>query len=142
MRRIAGVPLVYVNRSVMIMEPMSEVAVEVREGSERGKLRSGLMKKEVNKGALGKRKRDDDSDQDREDSETNGEDRPELRDSSLDKRRKKKGPKGANPLSVRKPKQRNTPGNTTQNTEEESPINQGSSEKRRRKRKSSKKSDE
>ena len=81
-RAVPGVPIVYVKRSVMILEPMSNPSDNVREGLEKGKLRAGLD----GDAALGKRKRGD------------GEEG------------KKKGgvkkAKGPNPLSMKKPKKR------------------------------------
>ncbi|CAD0112883.1 unnamed protein product [Aureobasidium uvarum] len=103
MRRITGVPLIYVNRSVMIMEPMATQTEEFREAEEMGKVRAGL------KGRRGaapeqalKRKREDDDDDD-EDSETKG-DAPAQETEAAPKKRVKKGPKGPNPLSVKKSK--------------------------------------
>ena len=55
MRGILGVPLVYINRSVMIMEPMAGATAENREKEERGKFRAGLKR---GSGSL-KRKRED-----------------------------------------------------------------------------------
>lgn len=87
MRAILGVPLVYINRSVMIMEPMAGATVENREREERGKFRVGLKR---GSGSL-KRKREDDGDEEGEEA----------------KEKKKKvaqGPKGPNPLAVKKSK--------------------------------------
>ena len=41
-RAVPGVPIVYVKRSVMILEPMSNPSEDVREGVERGKFRVGI----------------------------------------------------------------------------------------------------
>src|SRR3954470_7679261 len=41
MRAVQGVPLVYINRSVMIMEPMAGTSAEVREREEKSKFRQG-----------------------------------------------------------------------------------------------------
>lgn len=101
-RAIKGVPLVYVKRSVMIMEPMAQGSVGAREGIEREKFKSGLKSRPS---TLGKRKRDDE-----EDSESGspivGNGMPERagREEKEIKKRKSRGPKGPNPLSVKKPK--------------------------------------
>ncbi|KAL2798295.1 hypothetical protein BJX66DRAFT_322902 [Aspergillus keveii] len=75
-RSIPGVPIVYVKRSVMILEPMSSPSEGVREGVEQDKFRVGLNK-DAGKKTEGERKK-----------------KKEI---------KKKEP---NPLSVRKPKKR------------------------------------
>merc|ERR1711964_877399 len=69
MRGILGVPLVYINRSVMIMEPMAEASTDNREKEERVKFRAGLKR---GSGSL--------------------------------KKKKAKGPKGPNPLAVKRSK--------------------------------------
>jgi U3 small nucleolar RNA-associated protein 23 len=90
MRGVMGVPLVYINRSVMIMEPMASASAETRERGERSKFRDGIKGKERGSGSL-KRKRE-------EDGEGEGE---------MEKKKgKRKGPKGPNPLSVKKPKKK------------------------------------
>ncbi|KAL6231844.1 hypothetical protein BDW75DRAFT_233276 [Aspergillus navahoensis] len=80
-RSIPGVPIVYVKRSVMILEPMSAPSEGIREGVEEDKLRTGLTDQSARK---------------------SGPDGGE-------KKKKKKEPKkakGPNPLSVKKPKKR------------------------------------
>ncbi|KAL8894261.1 MAG: hypothetical protein Q9192_004473 [Flavoplaca navasiana] len=105
-RSVRGVPLVYVKRSVMILEPMAERTAGVKEGIEREKFRTGLRAKP------GKRKR-----------EPEGEDEDELARERLEheeaefvdgedkgngektvKKKKSRGPKGPNPLSIKKAK--------------------------------------
>lgn len=90
LRTVKGVPLVYINRSVMIMEPMAGVSVGAREGGEKAKFRDGL--KRGAGGETGKRKRDDDD-------EGTGE-------GKVEKKKKKAfgAVKGPNPLSVKKSK--------------------------------------
>ncbi|KAL8985241.1 MAG: hypothetical protein Q9177_004489 [Variospora cf. flavescens] len=99
-RGVRGVPLVYVKRSVMIMEPMGETTIGVKEGMEREKFRTGLRGKPT------KRKRDDDEDMEaRNDSRSNKEISDDARgDEKAKKRIKARGPKGPNPLSVKKPR--------------------------------------
>ncbi len=100
-RGVKGVPLVYVKRSVMVMEPMAVGSVHAREGMEREKFRSGLKTRGT--GLVGKRKRDEDDSNavvgegQEARSITEGDDR-------AGKQKKAKGPKGPNPLSVKKPK--------------------------------------
>jgi U3 small nucleolar RNA-associated protein 23 len=106
LRQIPGVPMVYINRSVMIMEPMGGATELLRDREERLKFKTGLKSRHSST-LLGKRQRDD--------SESGDESphRPEPDASApsgstvLPKRRK--GPKGANPLSVKKPKGRAEP---------------------------------
>ncbi|PLB41505.1 rRNA-binding ribosome biosynthesis protein UTP23 [Aspergillus candidus] len=89
-RSIPGVPIVYVKRSVMILEPMSAPSDGIREGYEKGKFRVGLNDEAMQKkrGAAGE------GDKDKEKSKSKG---------------GVKKPKQPNPLSVKKPKKK-TPG--------------------------------
>ncbi|KAK0946394.1 hypothetical protein LTR29_002156 [Friedmanniomyces endolithicus] len=109
MRRVAGVPLMYVNRSVMILEPMASKSEKLREMEERGKLKAGLISRRPT-GAGGKRKREDEEEEDmpdraraviaaEADDGVRGGTEPAAK-----KKQKVKGPKGPNPLSVRKTK--------------------------------------
>ena len=93
MREVAGVPLIYMQRSVMILEPMAGASAEVREREEKGKVRAGLKGASGGGGnAIGeKRKREDDGEGGKGDVQPA-------------KKQKKKGPKEPNPLSVRKGK--------------------------------------
>lgn len=110
MRTIPGVPLVYVKRSVMVMEPMADSSEGVREGMERGKFRSGLRSKRDSTG-VSKRKRDDDGDGASVDGrmvsgEADGE--------RVAKKKRIRGPKGPNPLSVKKAKAKKVTDTPTQ----------------------------
>ncbi|KAL2041355.1 hypothetical protein N7G274_005737 [Stereocaulon virgatum] len=99
-REIRGVPLVYVKRSIMVMEPMAEGSVGIREGIERSKFRSGLRGRGA--GLLGKRKRKEDEGSDvRKDKHVTSVAEDEV---TTVKKKKTKGPKGPNPLSVKKGK--------------------------------------
>ena len=93
MRQVLGVPLVYINRSVMIMEPMAEATSSNRDREEKIKFRDGI-KGRVS-GSVGmKRKRGDDEEA-AEGKKPEGE----------VKKKKVYGlPKGPNPLSVKKAK--------------------------------------
>nr|POE49497.1 rrna-processing protein utp23 [Quercus suber] len=100
LRKVAGVPLVYINRSVMILEPMGQRTGEVREAEEKSKVRAGLKGRrsaEVMTGA--KRKREED------DMEEDGVE-PRINSTAQTQKKQKKmqGPKGPNPLAVKKPK--------------------------------------
>lgn len=95
MREVAGVPLVYINRSVMVMEPMAGRSAEVREAEEKGKVRAGLKSRRGAEVSGEKRKADDGEDGDVKEADL---------DASVPKRKKPKGPSGPNPLSVKKSK--------------------------------------
>ena len=95
MREILGVPLVYINRSVMIMEPMADKSVDNREREERGKFRAGLKRgagRDAGQGGM-KRKREEGSEDEKEE---------EVKK----KKRIARGPKGPNPLAVKKAKKK------------------------------------
>ncbi|RDA85639.1 hypothetical protein CP532_3565 [Ophiocordyceps camponoti-leonardi (nom. inval.)] len=102
LRGIRGVPLIYVRRSVMILEPMSDESALTRARDEKSKFRAEI------KATLGKRKRDEVSDGDRDDaapSNTQGDEATTMTEMAEKKKKKKKrGPKGPNPLSVKKSK--------------------------------------
>ncbi|KAL9608188.1 MAG: hypothetical protein Q9167_006966 [Letrouitia subvulpina] len=100
-RGVKGVPLVYVKRSVMVLEPMAEGSLEVREVLERGKFKTGLRGKGV--GAGNKRKRDSGAEGDLEQREGNGVAGNDI-EKEQEPKKKVRGPKGPNPLSVKKPK--------------------------------------
>ncbi|KAL9598922.1 MAG: hypothetical protein Q9219_004188 [cf. Caloplaca sp. 3 TL-2023] len=105
-RSVKGVPLIYVKRSVMILEPMAESTVGVKEGIEREKFRTGLRAR------VGKRKRDSEEGRGAE-NENENEDQTEgiiadgegrAGEEKATKSKKTRGPKGPNPLSVKKSK--------------------------------------
>lgn len=98
MREVAGVPLVYINRSVMVMEPMAGRSAEVREAEEKSKVRAGLKSRRGAEVSGEKRKATEDNDGDEEMKDGEGE------TPSAPKRKKPKGPSGPNPLSVKKSK--------------------------------------
>lgn len=95
MRGIMGTPLVYINKSVMIMEPMSGATAENRTREEREKFRHGLKGRTSR---ILKRKREE---EDNEGSQRDG----EGEDGEVKKKRRR-GPKEPNPLSVKKPKKK------------------------------------
>ncbi|KAL2017834.1 hypothetical protein VTK56DRAFT_1636 [Thermocarpiscus australiensis] len=112
LRSVVPTPLMYVKRSVMILEPMSSASMQAREREERAKFLDGIVRRPQ------KRKREEaDSDEENSGSEAEDEDHGEGKDSQAGeaeakdtprKKRKKYGPKGPNPLSVKKPKKKST----------------------------------
>ncbi|KAK4235674.1 rRNA-processing protein utp23 [Achaetomium macrosporum] len=103
LRSVVPTPLMYVRRSVMILEPMSSSSAQAREREERAKFMDGIIRRPQ------KRKRDeDDSGEEHSGSEDEGKrdkpaDQPEAgAEDKHKKKRKKYGPKGPNPLSVKK----------------------------------------
>lgn len=93
MRQVMGVPLIYINRSVMIMEPMAEATGNLRDREEKGKFRDGLKGGRASGSAGMKRKRGED-----------GEETAEAGEATAKKKKVFGQPKGANPLSVKKAK--------------------------------------
>ncbi|KAJ5115249.1 rRNA processing protein [Penicillium alfredii] len=102
-RSIPGVPIVYVKRSVMVLEPMSMPSETVRDGVERGKFRAGLDAEP----AIGKRKRDGEGDA-----------------AGATEAKKKRGPKtkGPNPLSMKKPKKRDVAPGSASTLKKDRPV--------------------
>lgn len=106
-RAIKGVPLVYVKRSVMVMEPMAESSLGAREGFEKGKFRAGIRNRSANVGQKRKRAEDESSEEETGDEhsrKTIGDDFKVDGTQLAEKKKSKgpKGPKGPNPLSVKK----------------------------------------
>lgn len=95
MREVAGVPLVYINRSVMVMEPMAGRSAEVREAEEKGKIRAGLKSRRGAEVSGGEKRKAENDEEDVKEADL---------DASVPKRKKPKGPSGPNPLSVKKSK--------------------------------------
>ncbi|KKY14960.1 putative rrna processing [Phaeomoniella chlamydospora] len=89
-REVPGVPIIYVKRSVMILEELSAASLGVRRKEEKEKMTEGLL--------LGKRKRDEELDSDDNEDETQ---------SHSSKSRGLRKAKGPNPLSVKKKKKGN-----------------------------------
>lgn len=94
-REIPGVPIIYVKRSVMVLEELSGASFGVRRREEKDKFKEGLIGMESRK-----RKRDhDEVERDNDDKENGGE-----VDSAALKKKKSKKVRGPNPLSVMKKK--------------------------------------
>jgi U3 small nucleolar RNA-associated protein 23 len=125
----------------MIMEPMAGATSENRDREERVKFRAGLKR---GSGSL-KRKREDDDDEEMKEEAGTGDSRVEP---SRPKKKRGKGPKGSNPLAVKKPKKKTakeegaTPrkGNDkpapVERSKEQGDTESGAKHKRRRKHKS------
>ncbi|CCF34598.1 hypothetical protein CH063_06558 [Colletotrichum higginsianum] len=106
LREIPGVPQIYIKRSVMILEPMATESIAIRTKEEKSKFRDGLVRPER------KRKRGED-----EDDDESGKEGKSVASGGQDKKsHKKKGPKGPNPLAVKKSKKA-TEGGAKQKTE-------------------------
>ncbi|KAI0463600.1 hypothetical protein LJB42_002602 [Komagataella kurtzmanii] len=112
LRVIPGVPLIYINRSVMIMEPLSKASKEVQIAVESGKLTGGLNDAKL----AGLRQKDD-----------------ELEAEGAPKTKKRSGPKGPNPLSVKKKKKEPKPLNDKENPSKPGNTEEAQAKKRRRK---------
>lgn len=103
MRGIAGVPLIYINKSVVLMEPMANATEEQREREEKSKFRQGL-KGQRKPDTVQKRKRDDEEEDDREEQDGGSIVDGAMDDARVLKKRRQKGPKQPNPLSMKKAK--------------------------------------
>ncbi|KAF2739296.1 hypothetical protein EJ04DRAFT_573279 [Polyplosphaeria fusca] len=109
LRQIPGVPLIYIHKSVVILEPMAAESQNFRETEEKAKFKAGI-KGARNANAGQKRKRED---EDSADEAVTGNVEHSPSDSRLQKTKKKqKGPKGPNPLSAKKSK-KNAPPSAT-----------------------------
>ncbi|KAK4673623.1 hypothetical protein QC763_113490 [Podospora pseudopauciseta] len=101
LRAVVPTPLMYVKRSVLILEPMAEASLKVREREEKAKFMSGITR------GTHKRKRVDDEDQsgsDEEDDKEKGKSSTQGEDDKPKKKKKNYGKKGPNPLAVKKAK--------------------------------------
>ncbi|ANZ76327.1 BA75_03862T0 [Komagataella pastoris] len=116
LRGIPGVPLIYINRSVMIMEPLSKASKEVQIAVESGKLTGGLNDAKL----AGLRQKDDGLDAE-----------------GAPKTKKRSGPKGPNPLSVKKKKKEAKPSTEKENSSQAGNTEEAQPKKRRRKHKKS-----
>ena len=107
LRKIPGIPLIYMNRAVMVMEPLSKASAQASRTLERGKLSKGLN--DVKVGFK---------------NPVINEDEKEVAEKVVKKR---KGPKEPNPLSIKKKKTSNEGDNNNNKND--------SGEKKKRKRK-------
>lgn len=104
LRAVPGVPLIYIHRSVMILEPMASVTENARERNERSKFR--LMLKDKKQPLKRKRDGESSAEASKEDAQNGTEVRPDEEEVNNKKKKKQRGPKGPNPLSVKKAKKR------------------------------------
>lgn len=102
LRQVAGTPLVYIRRSVMIMEPMATVSAKIRSKDEKSKFRAEL------KTPASKRKREDDDDSDDKEDEKISTGAAGTGQHEKKKNKKGRGPKEPNPLAVKKKKSKAT----------------------------------
>ncbi|KAG9507547.1 hypothetical protein J7337_001100 [Fusarium musae] len=126
LRGIKGVPLIYIKRSVMILEPMADESVQVRAKEERSKFRAEI------KNQLGKRKREDADDDEKVDKKTDN-----SSEEQKPKKKKGHGPKGPNPLAVQKPKKAKTEGQQPrkgESTDVKDAPQEGAGKRKRRRR--------
>ncbi|KAL8794310.1 MAG: hypothetical protein Q9195_003136 [Heterodermia aff. obscurata] len=101
-REIKGVPLVYIKRSVMVMEPMAEASLGAREGFEKGKFRAGIRGK-IPAVSLKRKRQDERNGTENDDAQGNDAFDAVAELNEAQKSRKKlRGPKGPNPLSMQK----------------------------------------
>ena len=110
---VHGVPLIYVQRSVMILEPMADESVQLRAREERSKFRAEL-KKTISKrkstepgGSISKGKDDGGS---KSLDETLPAQSGQSGDNKAKKKRKSFGPKQPNPLAVKRAKKQTQDG--------------------------------
>jgi len=108
LRKVPGIPLIYMNRSVMVMEPLSKASASISRNLEAKKLSGGLNDVKVGTANAGESAENEDA-------------------NKLIKKRK--GPKEPNPLSVKKKKK--TDGNDQKDQKKED----GQKKRRRRKHK-------
>ena len=97
-RQVPGVPIVYVKRSVMVLEELSSASERVKRGVERERLREGLVLGTRKRKSMENEEEDEDGDADQE----NGGGVEAVKNLKVGKKREK----GPNPLSVRKKKVR------------------------------------
>lgn len=105
LRSVVPTPLMYVKRSVLILEPMAAASQSVMEREERAKFKSGIVR-----GSQKRKREDDESDDGKSGSEdengAKGSDAEEVADGDDKPKKKKKnyGKKQPNPLAAKKSK--------------------------------------
>ncbi|SCU79597.1 LANO_0A06832g1_1 [Lachancea nothofagi CBS 11611] len=124
LRRVPGVPMIFMNRSVMVMEPLSRSSERLSKDQEKQKLYKGLNDPQL----AGKPAVED----------TTHKDGAVTSEQTASKKRK--GPKGPNPLSVKKAKASSTAGDATGDLADSKPVVSNSEAKPARRRKRSHKS--
>jgi len=115
LRTIPGVPVIYIKRSVMIMEPMGGATERVKEKEEKAKFKAGIIGSRVTVAGQ-KRKRegeevpDDGGDEGSSDDEDG---KTASSEPAKPKIKKNRGNKGPNPLSMKKAKKPTTTESST-----------------------------
>ncbi|KXX79598.1 rRNA-processing protein utp23 [Madurella mycetomatis] len=106
LRSVVPTPLMYVKRSVLILEPMSSSSAQAREREERAKFMDGIIRRpQKRKREEGGSGEDDSGKEDEGEGSSKNHQVGEAREQDKPKKKKKRyGPKAPNPLSVRKPK--------------------------------------
>lgn len=105
LRTIPGVPVIYIKRSVMIMEPMGGATERVKEREEKAKFKAGIIGSRATvTGEKRKRGENEDGESDESGEDKSGSDVKAASSSMPAKARKMRGEKGPNPLSVKKAK--------------------------------------
>ncbi|KAK5781194.1 rRNA-binding ribosome biosynthesis protein UTP23 PWA37_002125 [Arxiozyma heterogenica] len=124
LRRVPGVPLLHINRSVMVMEPLSDASARISRKMEQEKLFKGLNDPKY----AGLKKNDEADIEDLKNQEV---------------RKRKSGPKEPNPLSVKKKKKQTDTESGNKNKEDiNKAISIEESNKKKRKRRHKKKNKE
>lgn len=145
LRTIPGVPVIYIKRSVMIMEPMGGATERVKEREEKAKFKAGIIGSRTT-GTGQKRKRDDEEVSGADDSDEDGSlgATENQTNTKLVKPKRRNGPKEPNPLSMKKAKKA-TAGEARQlvtKPEKSTSVISGEPGKRRRMRKHKKEGDQ
>lgn len=142
LRGIPGVPQIYYKRSVMIMEPMASESVAVREREEKAKYKAGLIGPAAGRGVKRKRAEGDDKeDENAHEAGAEGVNGAEpvgsVTGTTPEKKKKKKrhGPKGPNPLSVKKKTKKAADAGKDATTSPAKPTGGDAPAKKKRKRK-------
>lgn len=145
LRKIPGVPMIYIKRSVMIMEPMADASESVKAKEDKAKFKAGLksvrgpaptLKRARGAADIGERgnENEDDSIPEPEEDEKEASSQPPPK-------KRKRGPSGPNPLSMKK-KVKKPLSNDVAKPVEANPSENGVSDavkiKRKRKHKSKK----
>ncbi|KAI5798904.1 Fcf1-domain-containing protein [Geopyxis carbonaria] len=125
MREVPGVPSIVINRSVMILEPMTDATKFRRDRMERGKILAGITGGRQPEQVGEKRKRTEDGEEEKE-----GGDGAEAAEKK--KKKKQRGPKGVNPLAMKKKKPKASEGGAAK---KEDGAETEAQAKKRRKRK-------
>lgn len=118
LRRIPGVPIIHINRAVMILEPLSDASIKISKKTEQEKLYKGL-----NDAKFAGIKKSEDATEDKDTKDKN-DNKPKKR---------KLGVKQPNPLSMKKKKAKTETSDKQQSKDQEDNI--GNEKKKRRTRK-------